>query len=187
MPDRIQQLNTPMSGDTLFLVAAFIGTGLFLIQLLFTAFGGSHSDSDAGEFDALKFKWLSKQAVTGFLMMFGWLGLTATKEFEFSLLSSLGIALSGGALLLIITGSLFKGASKLHSPGSQFQIQDTLGKKGLLYQRIQDGNSGKVTILLNNMTYEIDALSETGEDIPSFTPVKITKIEDDKTVVVART
>ncbi|CRX37912.1 hypothetical protein [Estrella lausannensis] len=187
MSDRIQQLNLLTSGDTLFLVAAFIGTGLFFIQLLFNAFGGGHSDDSNGEFDTLQFKWLSKQAVTGFLMMFGWMGLTATHEFEFSLPSALGIALSGGALLLIITGSLFKGASKLHSPGSQFRIEDTLGKKGLLYQRIKDGNSGKVTVILNQMTYEIDALSETGEDIPSFTPVKITKINDDKTVVVAKT
>lgn len=186
MIEWIQQWNGVFKEDTLFWFAALAGTALFVIQLLVSGLGSGGGDGDSLEWDAFKFKWLSKQAVTGFLMMFGWAGLSAGKEFHLPLIPTLLVAASAGVVLILITGSLFKGAKKLHSPGSEFRIEDALGKNGLLYQRIEGGGTGKVTVLLNEMTYEIDAQSESGEDIDSFTSVKITQIRDGKTVAVAK-
>jgi len=169
--------------DSLFWICALAGSALFVIQFLLNLFGGDMHDDDSADFDSGHFKWLSKQAITGFLMMFGWIGLTCKKEFDCSLALSIIIALAGGLLSFFITGLLFRAAKRLRSPGAVFCIEDAIGKKATVYQRIPVNGTGKISISLHNLTYEIDAISNCGE-IPSFTQVQIIKKTDDNTVIV---
>ncbi len=169
--------------DPVFWFCALAGSGLFALQLTFSAIG-THHDADHGEFDTVKFKWLSKQALTGFLMMFGFIGLTCRKEFELSGAASAMVALGGGAVAMLITALIFGGAKKLRSTGTVFRIDDAVGKEAMIYQRIPKDGVGKVSVSLHNFTHEIDAISPCAEDLPSFTPVQIIKKADDKTVLV---
>jgi hypothetical protein len=162
---------------------ALLGSGLFVIQFALSLFGGAIDDlDDSGEMDG-KFKFLSKQALTGFLMMFGWVGLTCQKEFLLSGFHTVWIAFAFGCLAMFITALLFHGAKKLQSPGTIFRIEDAVGLEAVIYQRIPKGGVGKVTVSVSQFTHEIDAIAL--EELDSFTSVRIIKKADEKTVLVA--
>lgn len=163
---------------------ALVGSGMILIQFLLNLFGLTEEHVDEIAIDALKFKWLSRQAISGFLMMFGWTGLACQHEFNLSLMPSLLIAFVAGVLTIIITSSIFKMAKKLHSPGSIFNIEEAIGKEAFVYQRIPKEGRGKITISLQNFTHEIDAVSLHQEELSSFTRVQIIKKLNNHTVVV---
>jgi hypothetical protein len=172
-----------LGSDPVFWFAALAGTGLSAIQLLFNLFGGGWEGVETSEeFDLGKFKWLSKQALTGFLMMFGWVGLTCKKELLFDLPETIACAFAAGCLSVLILGYLFKFAKTLRSPGTVFRIEDAIGQDATVYQRIPTTGTGKITVLLHNMSYELEAISQ--EEIPSFTQVRIVKKIDDKIVLV---
>ncbi len=84
----------------------------------------------------------------------------------------------------LIIRSIFKLAKKLQSSGSVYRIEDAIGKEAYVYQRIPKGGIGKISISLQHLTHEIDAISHIHEDLPSFMRVKIIEKKDDNTVVV---
>ncbi len=173
------------SNDTFFWTCALIGSGLFIIQFLLNLFSADHHDDamdpHAGDDD---FKWLSKQTVVGFLMLFGWVGLTCKKEFHLSIVPTLLFAFSGGLVAFFITGYIFKLAKKLQSSGTVFRIEDAVGKEATIYQEILKEKRGKVSVSIDNFTHEIEAVSPYEEDLPSFTSVQIINKLDDHTVIV---
>ena len=87
-------MNDILAKDSIYWFCALAGSGLFAIQFLLSLFGVIADDmDDAGEMDG-KFKFLSKQAITGFLMMFGWVGLTCQKEFALSSIHTVWISVA---------------------------------------------------------------------------------------------
>lgn len=182
----IQYLNSISSlitNETFFWFCALSGTGLFLIQLLLNFIGLDGGD-DSGLMDALTLKWLSKQTITSFLMMFGWVALTCQKEFGLQGFALIGTALLAGLSSVFITALIFKMAKKLQSPGTVFNIENALGKEAIVYQRIPAEGLGKISLSLQDMTHEIDAISMTKQELPSFSYVHIVKKLDEKTVLV---
>src|SRR5437870_1135419 len=102
MLDTIKTLAASINADFIFWFCALSGSGMFVIQFLLSLFGGHvhhdlgsdvhHSiDDHCSESDTAKAKWLSKQAVTGFLMMFGWAALTSQRQFHLSTVFSVMI------------------------------------------------------------------------------------------------
>lgn len=179
-----------LNKETFFWFFALSGSVTLFIQLILNLFGLSDhhdigdTDIDTGEIDTSNFKWLSKQALSGFFMMFGWIGLSCLKEFEFNVLLSLAIAFIAGVLAMFVSGFIFKMARKLHSSGTVFKIEDAIGLEAMIYQRILKKDKGKILISLNNLTREIDAIALNEEEIPSFTKVKIINKVDENTVSV---
>jgi hypothetical protein len=155
--------------DGLFWFCALAGSGMFLIQTLLY-FSGADAEDDSS---SQNFKWLSKQAVTGFLMMFGWVGLACKKELALTPLVSTLSAIAAGIGAMTINALIFNLARKLRSTGTVFHLQDALGKEASVYQKIPKDGSGKISISLHDMTHEIDAISLNGEEISSFTQVVI--------------
>ena len=185
--ESIQQFNLIVSQDTLFWFAALSGSGLLIIQFALNFLG--IMDSEGGDhgidFDAREVKWLSKQALTGFLMMFGWIGLACKKEFDLNTFYSTGFGLLGGLSALLVTGLIFKMAKKLHSTGNRFSLDDAIGKEATVYNQIRKNGTGKISLSLYDLTHEVNALSLNGEEIASFTQVKIIKKADERTVYVS--
>ncbi len=168
--------------DSIYWFCALAGSGLFAIQFILSLFGAIAEDlEDSGEMDG-KFKFLSKQALTGFLMMFGWIGLTCQKEFALSGFHTIWISASFGIVAMLVTALLFHGAKKLRSSGTVFRIEDAVGLEAIIYQRIPKDGVGKITVSMNQFTHEIDAIAY--EDLPSFINVRIIKKADEKTVLV---
>jgi len=179
-----------LNKETFFWFFALSGSVALFIQLILNLFGLSDhhdigdTDIDIGEIDTSNFKWLSKQALSGFFMMFGWIGLSCLKEFEFNVLLSLAIAFIAGVLAMFVSGFIFKMARKLHSSGTVFKIEDAIGQEAMIYQQILKKDKGKILISLNNLTREIDAIALNEEEISSFTKVKIINKVDKNTVSV---
>lgn len=172
--------------DPVFWFCAISGTGLFIIQFFFSFLWGDASHDHDGNYDGhdAGFKWLSKHGLTGFLMMFGWIGLTCCKQFEFGRVSTTVLSLVGGILSLFIVGLIFKGVSKLRSLGTVFSIEGTIGKQATIYQQISFNGIGKISVIFDGLTYEIDATSRFPETLEPFTKVKIIEKLDEKTVIV---
>jgi len=174
-----------LNKDFIFWFCALLGSGLFIIQFLLNLFVGvDHDDMDDTSWDALRIKWLSKQTFAGLLMMFGWTAITCQKEFALSVIPSITIASAVGLVTIFITGYLFKGARRLRSTGNVFNLDEAIGKEAIVYQQILKGSAGKVSLSLQNLTHEIDAVSFNEETIPSFIQVMIVKKLDEKTVMV---
>jgi hypothetical protein len=172
--------------DSFFWFCALAGTGMFLVQLVLSFLGNGADELDENSaVDAGKMKWLSRQAVTGFLMMFGLSALTCKNQFGLALALTAVIALTSGALAVVIIGFIFKLARKLQSTGTVFLLENALGKEAVVYQKIPRGGMGKISISLQQLTYEIDAISFNGEEISSFFPVQVIKLTGDGKVVVA--
>lgn len=183
---------------SIFWFCALAGSGMLLIQFIINIFGISDHNSfdtsngisenipDAGHdsADIRKFNWLSMQAISGFLMMFGWTAITCQKEFELQLTTTMGISLAAGVFASLIIRSIFKLAKKLRSSGSVYRIEDAIGNEAYVYQCIPKGGLGKISISLNHLTHEIDAISDYPEDLPSFMRVKVIEKKDSNTVVV---
>jgi hypothetical protein len=167
--------------EAIFWFCALAGTGMLVIQFLLSLVGTDH---DADLIEDGKFKWMTKQAATGFIMMLGWAGLTCREQFHLSILHTLLISLGAASLSAFITVLIFNLAKKAHSSGTVFKIEEAVGKEAIVYHRIPKSGTGKISVSLHNFTHEIDAISPYEEEIASFTQVQIIKQADDKTVVV---
>jgi hypothetical protein len=185
-----------IKSDSIFWICALVGSGIFFIQFLVNIFGiADHDSLDANgalsndqygsdAVDGRQFKWLSIQTITGFLMMFGWTALTCQKQFNLSNSTTIGIALFAGTFTAIVMRFILKLVKKLRSSGNIYRIEDAIGKEAYVYHRIPKGGVGKISLSLQNLTHEIDAISFHAEDLPSFSRVKIIEKQDDKTVIV---
>ena len=171
-----------------FWFCALAGTAMFAIQFLMLMMGTdlhSHETDDSNMHLADgKFKWLTRHALTGFVMMFGWTGLTCLVQFHLTTLETLLISFGIGIVTALISRSLFRLAQKAHSSGTVFKMDETIGCEATVYLRIPKNGSGKISISLHDHSHEIEAVSE-GEEIPSFTKVKIIKKMSDTKVIVA--
>jgi membrane protein implicated in regulation of membrane protease activity len=190
----INYFNELVKSGSFFWFCALSGTGMLIIQFVINIFGGTGQDnidvgetSDAGNdsADVRKFKWLSMQALTGFLTMFGWTAITCQSEFDLQIVPTIGISVASGVLAALIIRSIFKYAKKLQSTGSSYNLEDAIGKEAYVYQTIPKNGVGKISISLQQFTHEIDAVSHNSEELSSFTHVKIIEKKDDNTVVVA--
>lgn len=195
----INYFNELIKSGSVFWFCALTGSGMFFIQFIINIFGVTDQDSfdaskatisehvhDAGRdsSDARKFKWFSMQAITGFLMMFGWTAITCQSEFGLQNSITVGISIAAGMFTALILRYILKLAKKLHSSGSTYRIEDAIGKEAYVYQSIPKAGIGKISISLQNFTHEIDAISHNSEELSSFTRVKIIEKKDDNTVVV---
>lgn len=191
MPYYITYFNELIKSGSIFWFCALAGTGMFFIQFIMNIFGvvdqGDADFPEAGQdsSDTRNFRWFSMQAITGFLMMFGWTAITCQNEFGLQNFPTIGISFSVGMLAALIIRSIFKLAKMLHSSGSTYRIEDAIGKEAYVYQAIPKDGIGKISVSLQHLTHEIDAISHDSEELSSFTRVKIIEKKDDNTVVVA--
>lgn len=167
--------------EALFWFCALAGSGMFVLQFFLFFLGGEDGDMSDGHF-----KWLSKQAVSGFLMMFGWVGLACRVELGLGTIAATMGAAAAGLAAMFVSGVIFKTARKLRSTGTVFRIEEAVGKEATVYQRIPSAGAGKISLSLQGIGHEIDAVSIQGEEIHSFTQVEVVKIIDERTVAVTK-
>jgi membrane protein implicated in regulation of membrane protease activity len=184
-------LNELIQSGSFFLFCALAGSGMFVIQFAINIFGMNSEmapeqihDGNLDLVDVRTVKWLSMQTITGFLMMFGWVALACQNELGLSMGPTLGISFGSGLFAALVIRLIFTLAKKLRSSGTVYRIEDAIGKEGYVYQSIPKGGRGKISVELQHFTHEIDAISDSMEEIPSFNRVKIIEKSDDRTVVV---
>lgn len=140
---------------------------------------GSHSTaSDAA------FKLLSIHSLTGFFMIFGWIGLAAYKQFSLGVIISIVLALAAGLFTMYITAWMFKLVVQLSSRGKPFSVKDAVGQDATVYSRIPKDGRGKIQLPYEGITRYIEAVSDEGTEIDSFKNVRIVRAMDARTVSV---
>lgn len=189
--------------EALFWFCALAGTVFFILRVVLMVIGGTldtggdvdlgpdaHMDmghpGHAGTVSDTHFEFISINSITAFIMMFGWIGLTCHKQFLLNGGLSVIIGFLAGVGCMLITAYLFKLARKLVSKGSVFSVDQVVGKRGTVYQRISADGRGKINVELNDSTREIEAIAEDKQDIDSFQTVEVVRVVDQRTVAVKK-
>lgn len=185
----ISSLDELLKSGSVYWFCALMGSGMFLIQFLVNLFGFADQENvdtnqEIAPAETKNFRWLSLQTLTGFLMLFGWTALTCQKQFGLQSVATLTLAVFAGSAAALMVRFILKLSRKLKSSGNVYRIEEALGKEAYVYQCIPKGGKGKVSLSIQQLTHEIDAISDHEEDLPSFVRVQITRKIDDHTVVV---
>lgn len=176
-----------------FWFCALCGTGFFLINTVMSMISGVDTDLDIVSHHTTHegidspdaaFQLISLTSLTGFVMMFGWIGLTCYEQFHLDPLMTFLCALSAGFITMYLTAKIFQSAKRLASNGSVFDISQALGKVAVVYARIPVDGKGQIQIAISSLTHELDALSSDNVVIESNTHVEVLRILDNTTVIV---
>ncbi|MCD4781566.1 MAG: hypothetical protein K8S27_13615 [Candidatus Omnitrophica bacterium] len=183
---------TPL--ENAFWVCALGGTFFFMIRFVLMMVSGAGgeaegldgAEADGGGFDTdATFQFISIHTLTAFVMMFGWAGLTAYRQFLLSAGLSIFIAFLTGGLFMYLTAFLLKALKGLSSRGGTFNIRDSIGLRANVYQMIPADGRGRIHIAREGTnTVELDAVSHDKNEISSFKTVEIMEVVDGKTVSV---
>ncbi len=186
MLELFEKLILLFEDTTVFMFCSYFGIGILIVQFLLGLIGLENGEdfTDGDMSEARQFKYLSLQTIGGFLMMFGLTGITCQKEYKFHNWLSFFLSLLVGLCSVLIINLIFRLAKKLQSSGSVCNLDDVIGQEAFVYQRIPKNGVGKITISFQHLTCEIDAVTSSQEELPSFTRVQIIKKRDDSTAVV---
>ena len=188
----------PSGLETTLWLCAFGGSLFFALRIMLMVVGGFADDFDGsmddhGGFDSsagdahhseAAFKLISLNTISAFVMMFGWSGMSAHLQFHLSTFTAVFIALVVGVFSMLVTAWLYKMAMKLASPGANFNIHETVGLTGTVYQRIPATGRGKIQLPVNGLTRELHAISQEQKDLDSFTSIVVIDTIDNETVSV---
>ncbi len=163
--------------DFFFLVCAVIGGVLLTLRLLLMVLGFGadgdgldvhHADSDIG------FKLLSIQGITAFLTMFGLTGFSVMRGSSLGETIAVIAAIVAGIGSAWIIGRVFMSMMRLQSSGS-VGLEQTVGCTGTVYANISK-QGGSVQITVAQRLREYDAVSATGDELPTGTPIRVVKL-----------
>ncbi len=177
-----------------FSIPALLGTGVFILRILFMLIGGDGGDgvdmdTDAGgsldgDDSSGAFAILSVQGVSAFLMGFGWVGIGCFLGASWSAGMSLGVGTLGGIVLVWIMANILGAVRGLESSGN-IDIQSALGKTGEVYAQVPENGTGKgkVKLVISNHQRIYNAISE-GPAFASGTRVRVVAVNDDNSLSV---
>lgn len=189
-----------MTLDTLFVVCAVVGGGLFVVQLALQllGFAGANVDLDVdpdlhvgdGHPSAdWSFKVLSIQGLTAFFLMFGLIGLATLRSeeaptFGHGLLSTV-TGLLGGAATTWVVAKLFQMASSLQSNGT-VDFRRAVNATGTVYLSIKPDKPGKVTVVVAGRMLTLDARLAAGDTsiLETGASIVVLRVFDDESVEV---
>lgn len=190
--------------DLIFLLCAVFGGGLFVLRVILLVFGaGFDADGDAGghggvgdvgdsdvhdghfhDTDA-SFKLLSMQGVTSFFMMFGLVGIAMRQGSHFGPAASIAAALGAGLFSMWLTAIIFKAALRLQTSGT-IDMHNAIGTEGVVYLTVPPKGMGKVQVEVQGRLREVEAITESGVEIPTSTRVRVTRVVTGNVLVVEK-
>jgi len=174
-----------------FFVMAATGTVLFLIRLAASAFSGGGDagdmDVDAGGNTDGAFSFFSLLSILAFFMGAGWMGLACRIDWGLASLPSAFIAGGFGFLMMSAASGLMYATRRLNKQVS-YDVATAVGRTGRVYMRIppKGTGQGQVEVTVSGRKMILRAASN-GEEIPSFTEVRVVGTKDDESIVVEPT
>ena len=115
-----------------------------------------------------------------------WVGLACIKQLHYSQEIAMLFSFVAGCATMILTAFIFKWAQLLVSPGTRFNIENTVGMVGTVYQRISNKEQGKIHLVVDGVTRELLARSYNNHNIDSFSTVEVVGVLDYETVLVKK-
>lgn len=169
---------------------AIVTSLIFLVQTILTFVGSDTTDSLNADFDGhidadAPFQLFSLRNLINFLLGFGWTGVAFYETIENKgFLIALAVAV--GLMFLFLFFLLISQILKL-TEDNTFKIENLVGKTGEVYLTIPEkmtGN-GKILISLNGSNHELQAMTDSLENLISGTHVKVTSVKD-KILIVSK-
>lgn len=181
--------------DKIFWSIAICFSILFIIQLLFSAFGGDVDDPSAigsadeyiGDDVGIGHQFFTVKNLIAFFTMFGWVGIAAHSAGVNKGITIL-LAIAAGLAMVIIMVFLLRNVNKLRHSGTM-QIQNALNKVCETYLFIPPKRNGlgKVHIRIQGSLHELEAMTDDEIQIPTGKIVKVTGILNDQILLVTAT
>ena len=186
MTDKFLSLELPMQ---IFWGIALVTSVFFIIQTIM-AFMGLDADTDDGSgFDTVEMEGLSGyfsfRNLINFLLGYGWGGVllqSIIPNMVWLEVAAVGV----GLLFVIVFVFILRQVMKL-STDKTFHMDEALGLIADTYLRIpaEKKGTGKVMVSVRGSLHEIDAMTE-GEEIPTGTKVRVTKVIGSELLEVER-
>ncbi len=174
-----------------FTVPALVGSGFFLIRTLLMFVTGAEMDlhvDDGAGFDLDhgdtegSFKVLSLQAISAFMMGFGWGGLGAYRGTGLPAIISVLIGFAFGVGMMWILAKLLGWIMRMQTTGN-INISSALLREGTVYAQIPAGGKGVVKVVVDDHLRYYRAVSD-GGPIETNTRVRVTEINQDDNMVI---
>jgi len=163
-------------------IVALIGSAVFAVFFIM-AFIGADSDADMdadADSDAddggIGFQFFSFKNIAAFFTMFGWSGVSCIDN-GCSTLLTLIISSLVGLLMMVLISSLFYWIHKLAESGT-LKMTNAIGAIGEVYLPIGAKRSGigKISIKVQGSLRELEALTDSLEDLKTGTVVKVLEV-----------
>jgi membrane protein implicated in regulation of membrane protease activity len=178
--------------DTVFLVCAVLGGGVFAIRTVMQLLGvggdhgdagadaaadGAHADADAG------FRLLSLQGLSAFFMMFGLVGLALVRQSGVAPGLAIGIAALPGFASVWVIGRLFAFMGRLQSSGT-INMYAAIGEEGSVYLTVQRGGVGQVQVVVQGRLGVYGAREQDGKELATGKRVRVVGVASGDVLVV---
>jgi len=199
--------------EKIFVASAILGGGLVLIRLVLMLMGGD-SDADAGDVGDIdvgdvgdvdvgdvdvgdadvgdvdhgalsSFHVLSLQSISGFLLLFGLVGLAVNRRPGAGPILAIVAGTVAGVAMIWILGFLMASLKRLQSSGT-LNLNAAVGVEGKVYLRIPPNGIGKVEIPLQGGMNIFDARSDGKKTIQSGERVKVIAVAAGNVMVVRK-
>ena len=166
---------------------------VFIIQTIMTFVGlGTDADVDAGPMDGSVDSVedgslsgvFSFRNLINFLLGYGWAGVLLYGSFDKGWLLQL-VAIAVGLAFVLAFVFMFRQVMKLSHDGS-FKMQEAVGLSADVYLRIPAARSGrgKVQVSVKGSVHEIDAVTDSDQEIPTGGQVKVLEVLGDDLLLV---
>ena len=169
-----------------FTVPALVGTGGYLLRLLFDGGGddGGAEIGDGASIGDVTATALSVQGLLAFLMGFGWGGLACLRALEWSGPASVGGGVGTGLVFIAMTVLVLRVARRLQSRGN-ISLGRLVGSEAEVYTTIPAAGKGlgRVRTVVDERERFVSATTS-GEGIAPRTRVTIEKVNGDNSVSV---
>lgn len=182
---------TPL--EQIYWVTALLGSVIFVIILLLTFIGGdmdSDMDADGTDFDAddggVGFQFFTIKNLVAFFTIFGWAGITCI-DHGYSTTITLIVSIVAGLLMMVVTSLLFYWMMKMTASGT-LKIKNAIGAVGEVYLPIgkERSSMGKVQIKVQGSLRELEAITDSTEDLGTSTMVKVLEVVSAELLLVER-
>lgn len=182
-----------MSGlEQTYWIVAMIGSGIFAIIFIMTFIGGGDADmeADGTDFDAddggVGFQFFTFKNVVAFFTIFGWTGIICLDN-QMSTGMTVVISSVAGFIMMVITSFLFYSMSKLTQSGT-LKMEKAVGVIGEVYLPIGANRSkvGKVSIKVQGSLRELEAITDSEEELSTSTMIKVLEIVSAELLLVEK-
>lgn len=193
----------------LFGVTALVGTLFFLARIVMMSLGavdlhhdvgmdlsgdvggdvaGDVSGGDLGDHgdSGTAFKILSLQAISAFLMGFGWGGLGVVRGWGLPLIAGIGVGVATGSGMTWILGKLLTWIARMQSSGT-LPMESALYEEGVIYVTVPQRRSGRgvVRVVVDDRMQYYPAVTD-GSALGTQTLVRVTAVNEDHSLTVER-
>lgn len=184
-----RQLGSAELIDTVFLICAVLGGGVFAVRTLLQFLGGHADDADVGHVEVdhadadAGFRVLSLQGLSAFFMMFGLSGLALVRQSGVAPALALPVAALPGIAAVWLIGRLFVFMTKLQSSGTM-NMHAAIGQEGSIYLTVQSGGVGKVQVVVQGRLGVFDAREHDGKELATGKRVRVVGVATGDVLVV---